>query len=58
MDRKRAIDAKYLNFRKAFDSYDILVSKLRKYKLDETTLKAHYWWITRLRKSTYQLLNV
>ena len=41
VDEGRAVDAVYLNFSKAFDtvSHNILLGKLRKYGLDEWSVK-------------------
>ncbi|PKU41041.1 rna-directed dna polymerase from mobile element jockey- hypothetical protein [Limosa lapponica baueri] len=47
IDEKRAVDVVYLDFSKAFDtvSYSILIAKLRKYGLDEWTVKWIENWL-------------
>ncbi|PKU44198.1 rna-directed dna polymerase from mobile element jockey-like [Limosa lapponica baueri] len=47
MDEKRAVDVVYLDFSKAFDtvSHNILIAKLRKYGLDEWTVKWIENWL-------------
>jgi len=50
VDKGRAVDVVYLDFRKAFDaaSHNVLMGKLRKCGIDEWTVRCtEYWLISR-----------
>ncbi|CAM4582844.1 unnamed protein product [Lepidochelys kempii] len=45
VDQGKAVDVLFLDFSKAFDSHSILVSKLKKYGLDEWTIRWIESWL-------------
>ena len=54
VDVGRAVDAIYLDFRRAFDtvSHDILIMKLRKCGIDEWTVRSTDNWMTEITESS------
>lgn len=60
VDAGRAVNVKYLCFSEVSDPvfYDILISKLRKYSINETTVKWIHNWLDHCDQSSHQWLTV